>query len=122
MKLAYVFIFNTLAALGYAAGLLVIPATILSWHGISDEPSTILMARYFGVALLGIGLVTWQARNSEESQARNAITLGLPISYILGLALSIQSTLAGQMNTLGWLPAVVYLLLIAGFGYFRFMK
>ena len=120
MKLTYVFIFNALTALGYAAGLLIIPATIMTWHGISNDPSTILMARFFGVALLGIGLVTWLARNSEESQARDALTLGLPISYIVGLILSLQSTLTGQMSVLGWLPVAVYFLLIAGFGYIRF--
>ena len=58
MKLSHVFIFNPLAALGYAAGFLIIPATIMSWHGITGDIYTILMARYFGVALLGIGLVT----------------------------------------------------------------
>ena len=122
MKLSTVFIFNTLAALGYAAGLLIIPATIMTWHGIPFDVSTLLMARYFGVALLGIGLVTWFARNAEKSNARGAITLGLSISYIAGFILSVQATLAGQMNALGWLPAVVYLLLILGYGYTLFTK
>ena len=101
-------------------GLLIIPATIMSWHGISGDASTILMARYFGVALLGIGFVTWLVRNADESKARDALTLGLPVSYIAGFVLSLQATLAGQMNALGWLPVAVYLLLIIGFGYFRF--
>ena len=119
MKLSTVFIFNTLAALGYAAGLLIIPGTIMAWHGIGYDPSTILMARYFGVALLGIGLVVWLARNTVESKARDAITIGFSISYVAGLALSVQATLAGQMNTLGWLPAVIYLLLVLGYGFAR---
>jgi hypothetical protein len=119
MKLSHVFIANTIAALGYSVGLLVGPATIMSWHGISHDPSTILMARYFGVALLGIGLATWLARNADASEARDAMTLGLPVSYLAGFALSLQSTLSGQMNALGWLPVAVYLLLIAGYAYFR---
>ena len=120
MKLSYVFIFNTIAALGYGVGLLIIPGTVLTWHGISADSSTILMARYFAVALFGIGLVTWLARDSDESNARDALTIGLPISYIIGFGLSLQATLTGQMSALGWLPVVVYLLLIVGFGYFRF--
>jgi uncharacterized membrane protein YphA (DoxX/SURF4 family) len=51
------------------------------------------VARYFGVALVGMGLVTWFARNSEKSQAQDAITLGLAISYIVGLLLSLEVTL-----------------------------
>ena len=120
MSLTTVFIFNAIAALGYAAGLLIIPATLNSWHGIATDPSSILMSRYFGVALLGIGLVTWLARDANESKARDALTLGLPISYIAGLVLSLQATLSGQMSALGWLPVVVYTLLILGFGYVRF--
>ena len=122
MKFSTVFIFNTLAALGYAAGLLIIPEQIMSWHGIGVHGSSILMARYFGVALLGIGLVTWLARNTVDSNARDAITIGLPISYIAGFVLSVQATLGGQMNILGWLPAVVYFLLILGYGFVRFSK
>jgi hypothetical protein len=122
MKYSTVFIFNTIAALGYAAGLLIIPTFIMTWHGITHDPSTILMARYFGVALLGIGLVTWMARNTVDSNARDAITIGLPISYIAGFVLSVQATMAGQMNALGWLPVVVYFLLILGYGFVRFSK
>jgi len=122
MKLSQVFIFNTLAALSYAAGFLIIPATIMSWHGITADAYTILMARYFGVALLGMGLVTWSARNAPETDVLDGIITGLAISAVVGFALSLQSTLAGQMNALGWLPVVVYLLLFVGFGYFRFIK
>ena len=117
MKLSHVYIFNTLAALGYAIVLLIVPSTVLLLHGISADQSTILVARYFGVALVGMGLVTWFARNSEKSQAQDAITLGLAISYIVGLLLSLRSNLAGQMNALGWLPFVIYLLLSVMLGY-----
>jgi hypothetical protein len=120
MKLKHVFLLNAIAVLGYAVGLLIIPATVNSWHGIATDPSTLLMSRFFGVALLSTGLPAWLARNSEESKARDALTLGLLISYIAGLILSVQATLSGQMNALGWLPAALYLVLIIGFGYFRF--
>jgi len=122
MKLSHVFIFNTLAGLSYAAGFLIIPATIMSWHGITADAYTILMARYFGVALLGIGLVTWLVRNAPESNTRDGIATGLALSYIVGFAVSLQGTLTGQMNALGWLPVAVYLLLFVGFGYFRFIE
>ena len=122
MKLFHVFTFNTLAALGYGVGFLAIPATILSWHGITPDPYVILMGRFFGVALLGIGLVTWFARDAEDSKTRDAITDGLAISFIAGFALSLQSTLAGQMNALGWLPVGIYLFLIVGYAFFRFSK
>ena len=119
MKLSHVYIFNTIVAIVYALGLLIVPATIMTLHGIGSDSSTQLMARYFGVALLGIGLVTWLARNSDKSQARDAISLGFLISYIVGFVVSLWATLTGQMNVVGWLPVVSYLVLIAGLGYFR---
>ena len=120
MKLSQVYIFNTIVAIVYALGLLIVPSTIMTLHGISSDPSTLLMARYFGVGLLGIGLVTWLARNSDKSQAQDAISLGYLISYVVGFIVSLQATLTGQMNALGWLPVVIYLVLVAGLGYFRF--
>ena len=120
MRLSHVYIFNTIVAIVYAIGLLIVPATIMTLHGISSDPSTLLMARYFGVGLLGIGLVTWLAHSSDKSQAQNAISLGLLISYLVGFVVSIQATLTGQMNALGWLPVVIYLLLVIGLSYFRF--
>jgi hypothetical protein len=120
MKLSQVYIFNTIVAIVYALGLLIVPATIMTLHGISSDPSTLLMARYFGVGLLGIGLVTWLARNSDKSQAQDAISLGYLISYVVGFIVSLQATLTGQMNALGWLPVAIYLVLVAGLGYFRF--
>ena len=119
MKLSHVYIFNTIVAIVYAIGLLIVPATVMTLHGISTDPSTLLMARYFGVALVGIGLTTWLARNSDNSQAKDAITLGFMISYIVGFVVSLQATLIGQMNAVGWLPVVIYLVLTAGLGYFR---
>lgn len=119
MKLYHVFVFNTITALAYALGLLIVPSTVMALHGIPDDPPTLLMARFFGVALLGIGLATWLARNSDKSQARDAMTLGLPISYIAGFIVALQATLTGQMKALGWLGVVVYLLLVFGYGYFQ---
>jgi len=122
MKLSNVFTLNTLIALSYSLGFLIIPSTLIEWHGMVPDTSLILMARYFGVALLGIGLVTWFARNAQDSKTRDAITGGLALSYIAGFVLSLQATLAGQLNAMGWLPVGAYLILIAGYGIFRFNK
>jgi len=122
MKLSHVFIINTLISLGYAAGFLFIPNTLISWHGMTPTPSLILMARYFAVALMGIGLVAWFARNAADSITRDAITNGLALSFIVGFALSLQATLSGLLNAMGWLPVGAYLILIVGYGYFRFKK
>jgi len=54
MKLSHVHIFNTIVAIVSAIGLLIVPATIMTMHGISSDPSTLLMARYLGWACLAL--------------------------------------------------------------------
>lgn len=122
MKLSHVFIFNTIVALAYGIGGLVIPATILGWHGMSQGPTEVLLGQFFGVSLIGIGLVTLLARNVADPQALDAITLGLLISDVIGLVVSLMGVLGGVMNAVGWGAVAIYVLLTLGYGYFRFFK
>ena len=122
MKFSYIYIFNTIVALFYCFFLLFFPVQLLSIHGISPDSSALLMGRYFGVALLGMGLATWLIRNLDASKAKSAVTLGFFISYIPGVIVSLHGTLTGQMTALGWLAVAVYSLLVIGFGYIYFIE
>ena len=120
MKLSHVFSFNALAALVYAIGFLIVPNTVMGLHGLPAGETQALLARYFGVALVGLGLVAWYVRDVAHPPLKDGITISLFLSSLLGFVLSFQATLSGQMNIVGWLPTAVYLLLFLGFGYFRF--
>ena len=122
MKLSQVFSFNALVALVYAIGFLIVPNTVIALHGLPEGAAQALMARYFGVALLGLGLIAWFVRDVAHPPLKDSITLSIFLSSLVGFVLSLQATLSGQMNAVGWLPTVVYLLLVLGFGYFRFFK
>ena len=121
MKISQVYLLNTVIALVYSLLLLLFPTMMLNAHGMAVSESAVLMGRYFGVALLGMGLATWLARNALPSSAKSAITLGYLISDIAGLIVSLMAVISGQMNALGWLAVVIYVVLTAGFGYFQFM-
>jgi len=122
MKLSHVFSFNALVALVYAIGFVIVPDTVMGLHGLPAGETQALMARYFGVALIGLGLIAWFVRDIAHPPLKDGITISLFLSSIIGFVLSIQATLSGQMNALGWLPTAVYFLLTLGFGYFRFFK
>jgi len=122
MKLSLVFSFNALVALVYAIGFLIVPNTVIALHGLPEGAAQALMARYFGVALLGLGLIAWYVKDVAHPPLKDGITLSLFLSSLVGFVLSIQATLSGQMNAVGWLPTAVYILLVLGFGYFRFFK
>ena len=80
------------------------------------------MSRFFGMGLLGIGLITWSARNVAETEAGHSIVLALVITYTVGFILALVGTLFGPFNALGWIATVLNLLLGLGFAYFQFIK
>ncbi len=90
---------------------------MLSIYGVTQGPGEILMARYFGVALIAIGLVFWLARDVTDAAARRAIILGLLISNIVGVIVSVQGTLTGVMSAVGWSAVGIYGLLALGLAY-----
>jgi hypothetical protein len=121
MKISHVFIAAAVASIVYGVLILLLPAMMLNGHGMDVNDSAVLMGRFFGSALLGLGLTAWLARNTAPSNARSAITLAFFIADVVGFVVSLMAVLAGQMNALGWLPVLIYLVVAAGFGYFQFM-
>ena len=122
MTLRNLFILNAVIALVYGISSVLVPATVLSLHGMTQGPSERLAGQLFGVALIPLGLLTWFARNAEDSEARRAIVLAQFISCAIGVIVAVLGTLSGVMNALGWLGVVLYLLLALGYGYFQFVK
>jgi len=123
MKLRTVFIANTIVALIYALGAFLVPERILEMHGLGTDADTILMGQFFAVELLGVGLVTWFARNSEESSARGGIVLGLMLHDVVGAVVAVLATLDGTMDsTMGWLAVALYVLLGLGYASVYFKK
>jgi hypothetical protein len=114
MNFKTVFTIHAIVPLAYGICFELVPALVLSTYGVTQGPSEILMGRYFGVALIAIGLVCWFARDVTDAAARRAIVLALLISNIIGLIVSVQGTLSGVMNSVGWTAVGIYVLLTLG--------
>jgi hypothetical protein len=78
------------------------------------------MARWFGVELLAVGLVTWLARDAAESAGGRAVARALAVTYGIGVVLALWGTLLGPFNALGWIAVSLNLFLGAGFAYLQF--
>jgi hypothetical protein len=122
MRFRTLLIINTIVVFVYGVILVLTPSTMMSLHGVPQEPGGKLMGQFFGTALIAIGLVTWFARNVADSDAQRAITLAMIISNALGVIVSVLGTVNGVMNAVGWSAVAVYLLLGLGFAYFQFTK
>jgi hypothetical protein len=116
------FLLNAAIAGGYGIALLVAAHPILDLYGITPTPEAVYMARWFGLELLAIGLVTWLTRNAAASAAGQAVARALAVTYGIGVLLALWGTLFGPFNTLGWIAVGLNLLLGSGFAAFQLIE
>ncbi len=117
MKFKTVMIIKAIVCLGFGPLLLFVPGWLLNLLGTSYGPGAALTAREYGAALIGTLLLTWLARNAEESVARRAIIWDLFIYDTIALVATVIITLSGGLNILGWGIVAVYLFFTIFFGY-----
>ena len=122
MKLSTFLIVKTIVSLVFAIALLVLPGQLATLWDMASDPATILMARYVGVGLLGIGLVCWFLKDAPHSETRQGILLSLFLADSIGFIVALYGQLTNVMGALGWVNVVIWLLLAVGLAYFRFVK
>lgn len=122
MKLTTFFIINSIIALIYGISYELAPTAVLALYGAAQSPSSILLARLFGAALIGIGLLTWFSRNVKDTDALRAIILSMLIYDVIGVIVSAHGTVSGAMSAVGWTGVAVFLILALGYAYFLFVN
>lgn len=113
-------IIKALVCLGFGTLFLFVPGWLLNFLGTSFGPGAALTARLYGATLIGNFLLTWLARNTDESTARHAITWHLFVYDAIALIVVLIILLSGNLNMLGWGTVAVYFFFTTGFGYFLF--
>ncbi len=74
---------TAVAASGFGIAFISAPQFLYELLGFSSDQDGYLMVRFFGFLVLGVGILTFWARNSELSQTREAIILMLTVCYFL---------------------------------------
>lgn len=104
-------------ALVHGVGFVLAPEQVAARYGMATSVSTILMARLFGAALIGLGLIFWLARGGTSETARGVL-IATVVGNTIGLVVVVMGTIAGTLNPMGWVAALIYLFGAAGSGYF----
>jgi hypothetical protein len=117
MKFKTLLVIHAVVVFVYGISFELVPALVLSIYGVTQGPAEILMARYFGVELIALGVLSWFGRNVKDALARRAIILAVLISAVIGVIVSVQGTLSGVMSAVGWSGVGIYLLFALGFAY-----
>jgi hypothetical protein len=91
---------------------------IYSIFGATLAAGGVFAAREYAASLLGNLMLTWFARNAQESDARWALILALCVYDAVGFIITLIAIFSGAINSLGWLIVLIYLFFAVGFGYF----
>jgi hypothetical protein len=122
MKLKTLLIIKATVCLCLGVPILFVPNFIYSIFGATMAAGGVFAAREYGASMIGILMLSWFARNSQESDARWAIILALFVYDAIGVIVTLVAILSGALNAMGWLIVALYLFLALGFGYFLIPK
>jgi len=122
MKLKTLLIIKAIVCLCLGIPILIVPNFIYSIFGATLAAGGVFAAREYGASMMGNLMLTWFARNSQESDAMWAIILALFVYDAIGVIVTLVAILSGALNPLAWLVVALYLFLALGFGYFLLAK
>ena len=76
MRSSTAFLVGAVLALAFGICLLVVPAVVLSIYGVADDVPTVLMGRFFGGALLQIGVTLWLLKETRDPATQRGLATG----------------------------------------------
>ena len=115
MRLTTLLLIASLLALVFGVGFLLVPGALLPVYGLEVAPATLLMSRFFGAALVNVGLAVYLLRNVREEAAQRGLVLAGVVGSAAGLAVSLMGQLNGLINAVGWSTVAIYGLLLLGY-------
>jgi hypothetical protein len=120
MRLASLLVIAGLLALLFGLGFLLAPTALLPLYGVDPSPGTVIMSRFFGVALVHLGVALYLVRDVSEAGAQRGLVLAGVVGSAAGVAVALMGRLGGVVNDLGWSTVAIYgALLLAYAGVMR---
>jgi hypothetical protein len=115
MRLNSLLLVAGLLALVFGLGFLLLPAALLPVYGVEPGPAVVLMARFFGAALVQLGVVLYLVRETREPGTQRGLVLAGVLGSLAGLAVALLGQLSGLVNAMGWSTVVIYGGLLLGY-------
>jgi uncharacterized membrane protein len=94
---------------------LLAPVFSLSLLGRETNITGIMNTRISGACALGLGIITWMARDSTYPEVRRMVTYGLLITFLILVVIDLHGVITGAVNGLGWVIFFADLFLSLGF-------
>jgi hypothetical protein len=120
MRLRTLLLIGGLIALVFGIAFLVAPQAVLRLYGVAPDQAITMMSRYFGAALVQIGLVLYLIRDVGDPRTQRGVVLGSFLGSLAGLVVALTAQFWGLVNALGWSTVAIYGFLLIGYGTFIF--
>jgi hypothetical protein len=120
MRLRTLLLIGGLLGLVFGTGFLLAPRPMLTLYGVAADPSVVLLARFFGAALVQVGLVFYLIRDVGDPKTQRGVIIGSFIGSVAGLVVALTGQFWGLVNQFGWSTVAIYALLTMGYGSFMF--
>jgi hypothetical protein len=115
MKLNTLLTINAILATLHGLGFILAPSLLLSIYQIPSSPGALLTGQLFGGQLLGLGVLTWTARQADESRPNMPVIWAGLVSNPVGAVLCLWGIQQGSMGVTGWLGVAIYAGLALGY-------
>lgn len=121
MRLRSLMLLGMVLAFLFALALLLGPAIILKFFGLTGSPTEMLLGQLIGAGLIGVGIMCWYAKDLTDSTALTGTVMALfvasAVAFVVGL-LAVLAKVPKSANA--WIGVVLFLVFAAGFAYFQF--
>ena len=122
MPLRTLFLIAGVVALVFGLGFLLAPRSVLALYAIPTDPPVVLISRFFGAALVQLGLVLYLIRDVPDLRTKRGVVIGSFIGSVAGLVVALTGQFWGLVNQFGWTTVAIYGLLTLGYGSYVFGK
>jgi hypothetical protein len=122
MRLRTLLSIGGLLGLVFGLAFLLFPQATLRMYGVAPDPAIVLMSRFFGAALLQLGLVLYLIRDVADPRTQRGVVLGSFIGSVAGLVVALTGQFWDVINRLGWSTVAIYGFLAVGYGSLIFGK
>ena len=115
---------NAFLVILFGLSLLFMPAMVLDQFGSEARVPELLLARFFGAALVTVGLVLWFAKDVADVGMQKNLGLALLVVAILVLIVTVIgiSPASGVIRSNRWVAMLAPALFAVGYGLLVFLK
>jgi hypothetical protein len=120
MRLRSLLLLAGVIALGFGLAFLLAPRPVLALYGVTADAATVLVGRFFGAALVQLGMVLYLIRDVGDIRTQRGVVIGSFLGSVAGLVVALTGQFWGVVNQFGWSTVAIYGLLTLGYGSFMF--